>query len=114
MPNTLLFLFIGLIAGSLHGFIWMRTQSHNHRELKRNFLNLRQEHEEIRKALQDEQQKCAQAREALAEFYLSLKQAKQIIDQNEVVQGHIADSEELHTIHKSLKQKVQQHEADYT
>lgn len=110
MMHDLLFLFIGLIVGSLHGWLWIRTRTHNHRELKQNFLNLKQEYEAVRKCYYQEKEKGRHTTIALQEIHASLMQAREIIEQNDKVKEHISDSKELNHIHKTLRQKLKKHE----
>jgi hypothetical protein len=113
MMNDLLFLFIGLIAGTLHGWLWIRTRTHNHRELKQNFLNLKQDYEELRKCYTKEKEKRKQSTKALNEFHLYLHQAREAIDQDDKVREHILQSKELNRIQKNLRRKLEKNESTF-
>jgi len=111
MMHNLLFLFIGLIAGSLHGWLWIRTRTHNHRELKRNFLNLKQDYEHLRKCYSAEKEKQKQSTKALDEFQSYLYQAREAIEQDDKVRDHILQSKELNRIQKKLRIKLEKHKS---
>jgi len=73
MVNDIFLILIGLIAGSLHGYIWLRQKTTNQRELKQNLLNLKTEFEELAEAYHLEKEKNKELSRQLNDINLRIK-----------------------------------------